>query len=67
MLNESIECQRCGETVKPKREAQMYCSERCRDAAKKQRKRQMRSGDADLLPIINTPASGPSHALRESF
>jgi hypothetical protein len=26
MLNKSIECQRCGVTVKRKREAQVYCS-----------------------------------------
>jgi predicted nucleic acid-binding Zn ribbon protein len=52
MLNKSIECQRCGETVKRKREAQVYCSERCRDTAKKRRKRQMRSGDAKLALIF---------------
>lgn len=48
MLNKSIECQRCGVTVKRKREAQVYCSERRRDTAKKQRKRQAGSGDTKL-------------------
>ena len=32
----------CGETFRPKREAQRFCSELCRDADKKHRKR---SGD----------------------
>ena len=48
MLNKSIECQRCGATVKRKREAQVYCSERCRDTAKKQGKRQAGNGDTKL-------------------
>jgi predicted nucleic acid-binding Zn ribbon protein len=54
MLNKSVECQRCGASVKRKREAQVYCSEHCRDTAKKQRKRQMRSGDAKLALIFHS-------------
>ena len=53
MRNDMVECKRCGETVKRKREAQVYCSKLCSDAAKKQRKRQrrtQRSGDAADRP-----------------
>ena len=45
MRNDMVQCKRCGETVKRKREAQVYCSRLCSDAAKKQRKRTQRSGD----------------------
>jgi hypothetical protein len=37
----------CGETFRPKREAQRFCTERCRDADKKHRKR---SGDKMATP-----------------
>lgn len=36
MRNDMVECKRCGETAKRKREAQVYCSKLCSDAAKKQ-------------------------------
>ena len=58
MRNDMVECKRCGETVKRKREAQVYCSRLCSDAAKKQRKRQrrtQRSGDAE---VRGSPATG---------
>ena len=64
MRNDMVQCTRCGETVKRKREAQVYCSRLCSDAAKKQRKRQrrtQRSGDAGVIPIP-VPRSGGSPA-----
>ena len=64
MRNDMVECKRCGESVKRKREAQVYCSKLCSDAAKKQRKRQrrtQRSGDAEVTPIP-VPRNGGSPA-----
>ena len=53
-----VECKRCGETAKRKREAQVYCSKVCSDAAKTQRKRQrrtQRSGDAQVNHTMSPP------------
>ena len=55
----------CGETFRPKREAQRFCSELCRDADKKHRKR---SGDKTATPA-RIPRSGdmPATELPTGF
>ena len=76
MRIDMVECKRCGETAKRKREAQVYCSKVCSDAAKTQRKRQrrtQRSGDALTMPRsggspateLSTGSEGPSGELTE--
>ena len=69
MRNDMVECKRCGETVTRKREAQVYCSRLCSDAAKKQRKRTQRSGDgeATVPRSAGSPATGlPTGSERPS-
>ena len=41
---QTVQCEVCGMTVRKKRTAQRYCSERCRNTATQRRKRS-RSGD----------------------
>ena len=64
MRNDMVECKRCGETVKRKREAQVYCSkavQRRSQEAKETAKETQRSGDAEVIPIP-VPRSGGSPA-----
>ena len=49
-----MNCKRCSAEFTPVRVAQVYCSSRCRDAAKKHRKR---SGDR-TSPLISVARSG---------
>ena len=68
MRIDMVECKRCGETAKRKREAQVYCSKVCSDAAKTQRKRQrretQRSGGSPATEL-STGSEGPSGELTE--
>jgi hypothetical protein len=52
--NEVRKCDHCRSAYRPKRKQQVFCRERCRDAAKKRRKR---SGDR-MLPPTRTTRSG---------
>ena len=47
LTTELIECKRCGNEVRRKRQAQRYCSEQCRNASVQDRKRRKRSGDKE--------------------
>ena len=47
----------CDQTFQPKRLAQTYCSERCRNADTQRRKRANKSGDTQKL-LTRTPRSG---------
>src|SRR4029079_11628389 len=65
-----MNCKRCSTVFKPVRLAQVYCCARCRDAAKKYRKRSgdrtsppisvARSGDTGLSDSPSAPSNGPT-------
>ena len=55
----TITCKRpgCGQTFRPNRLAQLYCSERCRNTDVKRRSRAKESGDTQATRTI-LPRSG---------
>jgi len=58
---QTVHCEVCGLTVRKKRKAQRYCSERCRNTATQRRKRS-KSGDA--VHGYREAVTGPSTALQ---
>jgi predicted nucleic acid-binding Zn ribbon protein len=58
---QTVQCEVCGLTVRKKRLAQRYCSERCRNTATQRRKR-TKSGDT--MCGYREAVTGPSTAVQ---
>ena len=60
-MRQTVQCEVCSLTVRKKRTAQRYCSERCRNTATQRRKR-AKSGD--VTRGYREAVTGPSAALQ---